>query len=165
MFPSDPSRILSQVQVLQAGTPLPWPAAPTQTSALRGRAKWKRALSTPSAPLPRSGSVSSLPQVPVPPQDLRMPCLHHLSPCRTSASAAPPVSGLNSTFVCILWLQGSWCPPGLSSSIACGLIKALTSILCTAQQAHRQIPSWLLSALSPPLLTSLSFRCSTEKSN
>lgn len=56
-----------------------------------------------------------------------------------SASAVLPVLGRNSTFLCILWLQGSWSPLGLCSSVACGLIKATTSILCTAQQAHQQM--------------------------
>lgn len=56
-----------------------------------------------------------------------------------SSSVVPPVLGLNSTFLCILWLQGRWCPPGLRSSVACGLVKATTSILCTAQQAHQQM--------------------------
>lgn len=85
--------------------------------------------------------------------------------CRTSASAAAPVFGLNSTPLCILWLQGSWCPPG----------PLLFDCLWPSKGAHIHplhssastpaYPVFAAQCPSPPLLTSLSFRCSTEKSN
>ena len=109
----------------------------------QGQSKIKEGVSHPIHPSPSLWSISSvpsLPQAPVFPQDLEC----SVSPTSLSiahpAFAAPPVFGLGSTCLCILWLPGSWYPPVLSSPIAYGLIKALTPILCTAPQAHRQIP-------------------------
>lgn len=84
-------------------------------------------------------------------------------PVAQSASAAPPDVGLNSSFLCLPWLPGSGRPPGIS--LACGLIMATTSRLCLAQQAHQQTLWYWPVPRGQPLLMSLSFCFSTEKSN
>lgn len=95
-----------------------------------------------------------------------MSCLHHLSPVTRlplllllfSASIPPP--SVSSGF------REAGVLRGLSSSIACGLVKALTSILCTAQQARQHILSSLLSALallcSRPCLSVAALKNPTE---
>lgn len=131
--------------------PTIWDPFPTDHSLHPARAKHSQRGCYPSLPLLfklEHYSVPSFPLLPVFPQELGMPCRHHFSSCRICLCRSSCI-GLNSTFLCILWLQENWCLSGLCSLIACGLIKATTSVLCTAQQAHQQILQCCSGPLSP----------------
>lgn len=159
--------IHSTCPFLRVGTHLPWSAASTETFALKGRAKSKRALVTPSTPLPHSGAsllclVFTGPRVS---SGSRMLCLPHLSFYCTSCLCCS--SRLRPRFHLPLY------PVASGKLVSSGPL--LSDRLWPNKGAHAHTvhssastPAdtiLLLGVLSPPLLTSLSFCCSTEKPN
>ena len=113
--------------------PFHWPWPPPRL--LRSRAgQSQREWWLPQSPhLPKTrASTCPHPQA-CPLGNLGMPCLCHSSSYRVFCPCCSSCLRLTSTFLCALRPQGSWWLPGLSSSTACGLKKAITSPCPRAQ--------------------------------
>ena len=107
--------------------PFHWPWPPPRLLHSRAGQSQREWWSPQSPHLPKTRASPVPAPGPAPLRNLGMPRLCHSFSYRVFCPCCSSCLRLTSTFLCVLRPRGSWWPPGLSSSTACGLKKAITS--------------------------------------